>query len=551
MKKMVIPIIAGVVLIIGIILFLLLKKSDSYFNISIMESIGNVKVDRDGNTIDAYEGMKMRDKDTIKVLADGFSRINCDRETYSRFEHDTVASFIADSDKKLTINLLKGEMVVEVQKKYSPDEYLNIRTPNTTMAIRGTVVAIRTYPTEDGGYRTINYVLEGRADIQNLDGSEQSLGAGEGWLTVTDHTGNVTKSQPSFGYEFEFDHIDVNQLRGADDTPMSIVTYFENGVNGNDSGTTNGNSAISELSDPEINEANFPDPIFRQFVSDNIDIDKDGILSGDERKIDSIKVPKMKIESLKGIEYFPDLEILYCNQNNLTSLDVSHNKVLRILECQENQLSELDVSSNLELVNLVCGENNLTSIDISKNLKLGEINIKKNKLTSLDTSANTELAHIRIDHNNISSLDLSNNPHLKDLFCLKNKFTSIDVSKNPELVYFDIGSNDISEIDVSNNVHLRQFTCYANKLTSLDLSNNTELWDLKCDQNELTELDLSKNTAITSISCNGNKLTGLDLSQNPNLNWLSCKNNQIATLDLRNKTINYLLYDEDTTELLQ
>ena len=33
MKKMVIPIIAGVVLIIGIILFLLLKKSDSYYNI--------------------------------------------------------------------------------------------------------------------------------------------------------------------------------------------------------------------------------------------------------------------------------------------------------------------------------------------------------------------------------------------------------------------------------------------------------------------------------------------------------------------------------------
>ena len=113
-KKILIPLIAGLLVVIGVVLFLVFRsKGDSYYNIKILDTSGTVTVDRDGSSLEAYEGLKMRDKDYLKVGSDGFTRIDCDRETYSHFEHDSEASFTADSDKKLTINLIKGELVVE------------------------------------------------------------------------------------------------------------------------------------------------------------------------------------------------------------------------------------------------------------------------------------------------------------------------------------------------------------------------------------------------------------------------------------------------------
>ena len=62
-----------------------------------------------------------------------------------------------------------------------------------------------------------------------------------------------------------------------------------------------------------IDETNFPDPAFRNYLIETYDFAKDGILTDEEIKntkrlflgIDSIK-------SLKGIEYFTDLKKLFC-----------------------------------------------------------------------------------------------------------------------------------------------------------------------------------------------------------------------------------------------
>ena len=106
-KKILIPLIIGIAVIIGVVLFLIFKSSNkSYFNIKIVDTKGTVTIDRDGNSIEAYEELKMRDKDYIRVGSDGYTRIDCDRETFSHFEHNTEASFDADKDKKLVINLV-------------------------------------------------------------------------------------------------------------------------------------------------------------------------------------------------------------------------------------------------------------------------------------------------------------------------------------------------------------------------------------------------------------------------------------------------------------
>ena len=64
------------------------------------------------------------------------------------------------------------------------------------------------------------------------------------------------------------------------------------------------------------------------------------------------------------------LDFLYCNENQLTQLDVSDNTDLSFLECHNNQLTQLDISKNTDLVRLFCYNNQLIQLDVSKNTKL-------------------------------------------------------------------------------------------------------------------------------------------------------------------------------------
>ena len=72
---------------------------------------------------------------------------------------------------------------------------------------------------------------------------------------------------------------------------------------------------------------NFPDKTFREFVK-QYDTDHNGYLSQDESdQVTEISIGGMSVSNLKGIEHFKNLKRLYCQNNLLTSLDVSHNPV--------------------------------------------------------------------------------------------------------------------------------------------------------------------------------------------------------------------------------
>ena len=78
-----------------------------------------------------------------------------------------------------------------------------------------------------------------------------------------------------------------------------------------------------------VSEANFPDDIFRNYVSEKFDKDKDGSLSANEiAAVREIRVSGLGIADLAGVEYFTNLTELYCEKNQLTALDVSKNTAL-------------------------------------------------------------------------------------------------------------------------------------------------------------------------------------------------------------------------------
>lgn len=75
--------------------------------------------------------------------------------------------------------------------------------------------------------------------------------------------------------------------------------------------------------DIEINEKNFPDPLFRSYLR-NV-YAKDGLLTDEIiAGVKRIYLPAPNnVQSLKGIEYLTALEELYCERSMLTELDIS------------------------------------------------------------------------------------------------------------------------------------------------------------------------------------------------------------------------------------
>ena len=277
----------------------------------------------------------------------------------------------------------------------------------------------------------------------------------------------------------------------------------------------------------EINETNFPDENFRNYLLDQ-DYGKDGKLTEDEIKsVTYINVFEKNISSLKGIEHFTALIKLSCGRNQLTALDVSKNTALDYLECGYNQLTALDVSKNTVLRHLECQENQLTTLDGTRSTALQWLWCFVNQLTVLDVSNNTALENLECGNNQLTTLDVSKSMALENLGCAGNLLTTLDVSKNTALERLMCDNNQLTTLDVSKNTALLDLGCSYNQLTTLDISKNMALGTLACGGNQLTALDLTRNTALGMLWCNNNQLTALDLSKNQLLGYLECYGNMI------------------------
>ena len=200
-----------------------------------------------------------------------------------------------------------------------------------------------------------------------------------------------------------------------------------------------------------IDETNFPDPAFRNYLIETYDFAKDGILTDEEIKntkrlylgIDSIK-------SLKGIEYFTDLKKLFCFFNEITELDMSRNTKLTYLDCSNCKITKLNIANNVLLDTLYCENNELTELDISNNTELVYLDCYDNKLTQLDVSKNTALAQLDFGNNQIASIDLSNNIWLEEMYCSGNGMTQLDVSACQQLELLHCYHNKISGQNMDN-----------------------------------------------------------------------------------------------------
>lgn len=280
-----------------------------------------------------------------------------------------------------------------------------------------------------------------------------------------------------------------------------------------------------------------PDPGFKAYLTAHFDADRNGEISrGEARRIRRIEAfsDEWNIQSLKGIEYMPELTELRCTGSwidepvpdqpyyyqghyrwddcfgpagTLLEVDVSHNPAL----------TELNVACNAGL-----GEH-MTSLDLRNNPNLEELGLGMTYLPYPDVSRMTKLKVLDLGHLRGTKPELSALTGLRVLildFPQDDKTGyAVDVSRCPDLEELNIATAG-SVSDLSKNPKLRVLRTSFMGLRKLDVSALARLEELACEGNYLETLDLSGNPQLKTLSCQDNRLRSLDVSANPRLGEL-------------------------------
>ena len=169
-----------------------------------------------------------------------------------------------------------------------------------------------------------------------------------------------------------------------------------------------------------------PDPVFEQALID-LGFDSgepDGVAQNlFLESIILLDIPDLGIEDLTGIEACTSLERLYCQDNNISSIDLSNNPYLWRLYISDNQLDSLDLSDHAYLEYVSCSSNNLSYLNLEGCPALRALFSRYNPLGSLDVSGHFDLEILVCNSNALSVLNVDANPALEGLHCGNNQLT--------------------------------------------------------------------------------------------------------------------------------
>ncbi|WP_299673318.1 T9SS type A sorting domain-containing protein [uncultured Tenacibaculum sp.] len=197
----------------------------------------------------------------------------------------------------------------------------------------------------------------------------------------------------------------------------------------------------------------FPDLNFKSVLinqtSPLIDTNQDGEIQCIEANNfrGTIDVSDKSISDLTGIEAFPNITILACNNNNLNSIDISSNTSLQRLFCNNNSIRNINLSNNKNLITIDLERNELRDLNLENNTDLLAINIKNNFLTNLILDKNIKLSVINCRDNNIASLDLSKNNELEVVLCDFNELTTLNLSNGNNTLIRSFSSTNNSNLN--------------------------------------------------------------------------------------------------------
>ncbi|WP_264566129.1 T9SS type A sorting domain-containing protein [Flavobacterium sp. N3904] len=286
-------------------------------------------------------------------------------------------------------------------------------------------------------------------------------------------------------------------------------------------------------------------------------IDKDGkngkVATESIASLTSLDISSSSIADLTGIQDFKAMTYLTCNDNALTTLDVSKNVTLNYFECSNNQLTTLDVSKNVALTIFSCRFNKLLSLNLKngKNTLLTNANIYLNNNPNLkcilvddinyaDTNWSSKKDTTATFNTDCTPYTLIPDSNFEDKLIalgidIDGKNGKVKTESVASLTSLEVYSSNIASLTgIEDFVSLNYLDCSDNALTVLNVTKNAALTDLYCNANKLTSIDVSKNLVLNKLNASENVLTSLDVSKNTSLTEINCYTNNLTSLNLKN-----------------
>lgn len=198
-------------------------KNETYRSIMVYQINGNATITRERvGEMAAYENLMLQSGDTVAVASDSSMRLKLDDDKYVLAEQDTLMNIVAegnDENARTFIDLQKGSVTSEIQNKLKDGASYEVNTPNSIMAVRGTIFRVDVEIDENKNTNTKLTVFQGTVGVKTImpDGtvSEEEIKVEAGnELTVE---GTPTTSEYS-GEPIEIDY---------DSLPEIIQDYIE------------------------------------------------------------------------------------------------------------------------------------------------------------------------------------------------------------------------------------------------------------------------------------------------------------------------------------
>ena len=197
--------------------------------------------------------------------------------------------------------------------------------------------------------------------IKSLDISKNPL--------LIEATQNMLRVAPKGYYKYTLQHFEDVEVFAEDGEAYVQTRAIIDAELAVDKGTTITPKPTAII--VEINATNFPDPAFRNYISENFDPDGTGYLYNDALMSEEIwfdeEDEENPVTSLKGIEFFKNLKVLNASMHpKLTAIDVSKNTQLESLYVNDCDLASLNVDNNPQLSELFVQQNpRLTKVNVS------------------------------------------------------------------------------------------------------------------------------------------------------------------------------------------
>ena len=198
-------------------------KNEAYRSIMVYQINGNATITRERvGEMAAYENLMLQSGDMVAVASDSSMRLKLDDDKYVLAEQDTLMNIVAegnDENARTFIDLQKGSVTSEIQNKLKDGASYEVNTPNSIMAVRGTIFRVDVEIDENKNTNTKLTVFQGTVGVRTImpDGtvSEEEIKVEAGnELTIE---GTPTTSEYS-GEPVEIDY---------DSLPEIIQDYIE------------------------------------------------------------------------------------------------------------------------------------------------------------------------------------------------------------------------------------------------------------------------------------------------------------------------------------